>query len=118
MRCSSGARRCCRRIRCLCASSSPGGTRRRSRAAGERYGRELERELLALLGEEGAQDLLLLVPSPAPIRKKQGAYRYQVLVKLLRTKRTAAAIRLIYAFAAAHRSELFAQLEVNPQDMF
>ena len=87
-------------------------------AAGERYGRELERELLALLGEEGAQDLLLLVPSPAPIRKKQGAYRYQVLVKLLRTKRTAAAIRLIYAFAAAHRSELFAQLEVNPQDMF
>ena len=87
-------------------------------AAGERYGRELDRELLALLGEEGAQDLLLLVPSPAPIRKKQGAYRYQVLVKLLRTKRTAAAIRLIYAFAAAHRSELFAQLEVNPQDMF
>ena len=45
-------------------------------------------------------------------------YRYQVLVKLLRTRRTAAVIRLIYAFAAAHRNELFAQLEVNPQDMF
>ena len=87
-------------------------------AAGERYGAQLEAEIRLLLGEEGAQDLLLLLPSPAPIRKKQGVYRYQVLVKLLRTRRTAAVIRLIYAFAAAHRNELFAQLEVNPQDMF
>ena len=71
-----------------------------------------------MLGTEGAQDLLLLVASPAPIRRKQGIYRYQVLIKLLRTKRTAAVIRLVYDFAAAHRNELFALLEVNPQDMF
>ena len=86
--------------------------------AGERYGARLETEIRALLGTEGAQDLLLLVASPAPIRRKQGIYRYQVLIKLLRTKRTAAVIRLVYDFAAAHRNELFALLEVNPQDMF
>ena len=86
--------------------------------AGERYGARLETEIRALLGTEGAQDLLLLVASPAPIRRKQGIYRYQVLIKLLRTKRTAAVIRLVYDFAAARRNELFALLEVNPQDMF
>ena len=86
--------------------------------AGERYGARLEEEIRALLGQEGAQDLLLLVSSPAPIRRKQGNYRYQVLIKLLRTKRTASVIRLVYDFATAHRNELFALLEVNPQDMF
>ena len=59
-----------------------------------------------------------MTASPAPIRRKQGNYRYQILIKLLRTKRTSSVIRLVYAFAAAHRNELFALLEVNPQDMF
>lgn len=85
--------------------------------AGERYGQRLETSIRELLGEEGAQDLLLITASPAPIRKKQGNYRYQVLIKLLRTKRTASVIRLVYDYAAAHRNELFALLEVNPQDM-
>ena len=85
--------------------------------SGERYGRALEAALLDLLGSEGRQDLLMLSCSPAPIRKKQGSYRYQVLIKLLRTKRTASVLRLIYDFEAAHRNELFALLEVNPQDM-
>ena len=47
----------------------------------------------------------------------QPGYRYQILVKLLRTARTAEALRLIYAFAAEQRNELFALVEVNPQDM-
>lgn len=85
---------------------------------GERYGRSLEKELLAVLGEDGAQDLLMLTCSPAPIRKKQGVYRYQVLLKLLRTKRTASVLRAVYEFEANHRGELFATLEVNPQNMF
>ena len=84
---------------------------------GERYGRALEEEILRLLGDDGKNDLLLLSCAPAPIRKKQGSYRYQVLIKLLRTKRTADVLKLVYDFEAAHRNELFAMLEVNPQDM-
>lgn len=86
--------------------------------AGDRYAAALEAEIRALLGPDGTQDLLLMTASPAPIRRKQGNYRYQILIKLLRTKRTSSVIRLVYAFAAAHRNELFALLEVNPQDMF
>lgn len=86
--------------------------------AGDRYATALETEIRALLGQEEAQDLLLMTASPAPIRRKQGNYRYQILIKLLRTKRTSSVIRLVYAFAAAHRNELLALLEVNPQDMF
>ena len=85
---------------------------------GDRYAAALEAEIRALLGPDGTQDLLLMTASPAPIRRKQGNYRYQILIKLLRTKRTSSVIRLVYAFAAAHRNELFALLEVNPQDMF
>lgn len=85
---------------------------------GQQYAEMLEEEIRDLLGAEGAQDLLMMFASPAPIRRKQGNYRYQVLIKLLRTKRTAAVIQLVYRFAAEHRNELFALLEVNPQDMF
>ena len=31
--------------------------------------------------------------------------------------RASAAIKAVYAFAAEHRSELFAMVEINPQDM-
>ncbi len=44
-------------------------------------------------------------------------YRYQVLIKLLRTKRTADILHLIYDYESEHRNELFATLEINPQDM-
>lgn len=81
------------------------------------YGIQLESALRAMLGNEGAQDLLLFCTSSAPIRKKRGCYRYQILIKLLRTARTAEAIRLVYAFVAEHRSERFAMVEINPQDM-
>ncbi len=86
--------------------------------AGEGYAQTLEMELRACLGEAGKADLLLLIASPAPIQKKRGSYRYQVLVKLLRTNRTKGALRLIYDFAARNRTEAFALVEVNPQDMF
>jgi len=85
--------------------------------SGERYGRALEAALRETLGSDGEQDLLMLTCSPAPIKRKQGSYRYQVLIKLLRTKRTAAALRTVYEFEAQHRNELFATLEVNPQNM-
>ncbi len=86
-------------------------------AAGTIYANRLQQRLHALLGTGGAHDLLLFCASPAPIRRKRGSYRYQVLIKLMRTARTAEAIRLIYAFAAEQRNELPAMVEVNPQDM-
>ncbi len=86
-------------------------------AAGEQYGRKLEQVLKNHLGKEGQQDLLMLSCSPAPIRKKQGLYRYQILIKLLRTKRTSETLHLIYDYEQEHRGELFPYLEVNPQDM-
>ena len=85
---------------------------------GERYAHSLESELRTLLGEEGKADLLLLIASPAPIQKKRGSYRYQVLIKLLRTSRTSQALHRIYDFASRNRTEAFALVEVNPQDMF
>ena len=85
--------------------------------AGERYGRNLESVLMEFLGEEGKNDLLMLSCSPAPIQKKMNSYRYQVLIKLLRTKRTADVLHLIYDYESNHRNELFATLEINPQDM-
>jgi len=85
---------------------------------GERYGKALEEKLRETLGPEGEHDLLMLTCSPSPIRRKQGSYRYQVLIKLLRTKRTAEVLKTIYEFEAQHRNELYATLEINPQNMF
>lgn len=84
---------------------------------GESYARSLETEIRKVLGKDDSE-LLLLIASPAPIKKRLGMYRYQILMKLLRTKNTAAVIRTVYEYAALHRNEQFAMIEVNPQDMF
>ena len=81
------------------------------------YAGQLKSALDERLGKEGERDILLYSASPAPIKRKQRAYRYQILIKLLRTARLSSAIQTIYTFAAEHRSELFAMVEVNPQDM-
>jgi primosomal protein N' len=70
------------------------------------------------LGEKHEDELLYLNAAPAPIRWKQGMYRYQVLAKLLRTRHTADALRAVYAYADAHRDAEFVSLEINPSDMF
>ncbi|MEA5049062.1 MAG: primosomal protein N' [Eubacteriales bacterium] len=82
-----------------------------------KYSDELKSVLDERLGKAGERDLLLYSASPAPIRRKQRAYRYQILIKLLRTARLSSAIQTIYTFAGDHRNELFAMIEVNPQDM-
>ncbi len=81
------------------------------------YAGGLKAALDECLGRDGERDLLLYSASPAPIRRKQRAYRYQILIKLLRTARLGSAIQTIYTFAGDHRNELFAMIEVNPQDM-
>ncbi len=81
------------------------------------YAEQLKTALDERLGKEGERDILLYSASPAPIKRKQRAYRYQILIKLLRTARLSDAIQTIYTFAGEHREELFAMVEVNPQDM-
>jgi len=81
------------------------------------YSEQLQKALSERLGEHAEKDILLYSASPAPIKRKQGEYRYQILIKLLRTARLSDAIQTIYTFAGDHRSELFAMVEVNPQDM-
>ena len=84
---------------------------------GVRYAKGLEAAVKeALLGHE--EELLFLSAAPAPIYKKQGVYRFAILVKLLRTPRTAAALKAIYEYTSAHRGERFASLEINPGDLF
>lgn len=77
----------------------------------------LESALHTSLGADGRKALLLYCASEAPIRRLQGQYRYQVLIKLLRTKATPDAIRTVYDFVSNHRNDQFALVEVNPQDM-
>ena len=81
------------------------------------YAGRLRVALVERLGKEGERDILLYSASPAPIKRKQRAFRYQILIKLLRTARLSDAIQTIYTFAGDHRDELFAMVEVNPQDM-
>ena len=81
------------------------------------YAEQLKRALGDCLGAEGEHDILLYSASPAPIKRKQRAYRYQILIKLLRTARLSRAIQTIYTFAADHRGEIYPMVEVNPQDM-
>ena len=83
------------------------------------YAKSLEQELRKLLGEEGKNDILLFVAAEAPIARISGLTRFQLLVKLLRTKRLPDAIRLVYEFQSKS-SDLCqsVELEVNPQDMY
>ena len=81
------------------------------------YAEQLKHALGECLGAEGEHDILLYSASPAPIKRKQRAYRYQILIKLLRTARLSGAIQTIYTFAGDHRGELYPMVEVNPQDM-
>lgn len=85
---------------------------------GEQYRAGLEEALHQAAGDEKIPDILMLVSSPAPIKRKQGVFRYQILIKLLRTKRTGALVHAVYRYINAHANEQFAVLEINPQDMF
>ena len=75
--------------------------------------------LRTVLGSEGKQDLLLLVAAEAPVARISGYTRYQILIKLLRTKRLKDAVDAVSAFHDAHRGVCEeTQLEINPQEMF
>ena len=85
---------------------------------GKDYAKALEGDLRQALGAEGQGDLLLLLAAPAPIARIAGLSRYQILVKLLRTKRLPQALHAVYDFETSHREDGFLKIEINPQDMF
>ena len=64
-----------------------------------------------------AQELLLLDAAPAPVKRREGLYRYQVLARLARTKHTAAAVRAAYAYHDAHWKAGMGDVEINPGSM-
>ena len=85
---------------------------------GKEYAKVLEADLRGALGPDGQGDLLLLLAAPAPIARIAGQSRYQILVKLLRTKRLPQALHAVYDFETSHREDGFLKIEINPQDMF
>ncbi len=81
---------------------------------------ELKRRIYGTLDALGAsrQEMLFMVASPAPMKKRQGLYRYETLIKLVRTKHTAAVIETIYTVHNALRRIEMGNVEINPSDMF
>ena len=83
------------------------------------YAKGLEAALKEQLGEDGKNDLLLLVAAQAPIARISGYSRFQIVVKLLRTRRLPAAVKAVNAFHDAHRGDCAeVLLEINPQELY
>ncbi|MBR5947620.1 MAG: primosomal protein N' [Clostridia bacterium] len=88
-----------------------------SEAAG-RFSSEVTEAILSTLSKHSAEnELIFVMPGAAPIRKRDGEYRYAVIIKLARTAHTAAAIEALYQFASNSPEETCRGIEVNPQDM-
>lgn len=88
--------------------------------AEERFAQGLKDAILQALKAQGAdeRELLFMVWGEAPIKRIDGKYRRQIVLKLARTKHTPKAVDAIYSYSNAHRSEYFCSLELNPGDMF
>ena len=86
----------------------------------ERFAAEMKQRIYAALDAQGAsrQELLFMVASPAPMKKRQGLFRYETLMKLVRTKHTAAVIDAIYTLCNERRRSEMGNVEINPVDMF
>lgn len=83
----------------------------------EQFRSELETVFRAQLEERYDRTVLTMIASPAPIKKKMNTYRYQVLIKLLRTKETGKLISLVYETGSASPEARPASIEINPLDM-
>ncbi|MBR3298099.1 MAG: primosomal protein N' [Clostridia bacterium] len=86
-------------------------------AAGRFSSGVTEAILDTLSRQDAKNELIFVMPGAAPIRKRDGEYRYAVIIKLARTAHTAGAIEAVYAFAAKHGEECCRSIEINPQDM-
>ena len=76
-----------------------------------------EKLLESLRAHDAEKELIFVMPGSAPIRRRDGEYRYAVIIKLARTKHTAEAINTVYTYADGFNEECFRGVEVNPQEM-
>ena len=84
----------------------------------ERFCSGVTEKLLGCLKREFAEsELIFVIPGAAPIRKRDGEYRYCVMIKLVRTAHTAKAVNAFYEFADGFNEECYKGSEINPQEM-
>lgn len=84
----------------------------------ERYSQGITEKLLDCLKAQNAEnELVFVMPGAAPIRKRDGEYRYAVIIKLVRSAHTAEAIRAVYQFSDGFNEEYYRGVEINPQEM-
>lgn len=66
---------------------------------------------------DASKELLFVMSGAAPIRRRNGEYRYAVIIKLVRSIHTAASIGTIHAYGDNFSDETYRGVEVNPADM-
>ena len=86
----------------------------------EQYANGIREIVENTLKSRGAKssEVLLIMASPAPVKRRQGIYRYQVLMRFARTRNTPALVEAIYDYALSNRREEISFPEINPMDMF
>ncbi len=89
-------------------------------AASEKCAQELRPAITDAIIQNGgdARELLMLYASPAPVARRQGLFRYQVLIKLARTKSTQTALDAIYSSIKERSNDYRINIEINPQNLF
>lgn len=103
-------------VRVLLTGESPTALSREVKTLAETLRIEIQSAILEAGGDP--RELLMLAPMQSPIGRKQGVYRYQVLIRLLRTAHTSALIDAVYKNYGASDACAFPSIEINPPDMF
>lgn len=85
----------------------------------QKYLIALEKVIKEALIKQGANigELMLMYSSPAPIKRREGLYRYVVMIKLARTKNTSAVLDAVHAYLEEHPCEMLVSAQINPNDM-
>ena len=103
-------------LRALFMGEEEAGLQVRAHAFAQGLRQAVEQAIQQAGGDPRA--ILFCGDGPAPIRRREGLYRYQALMKLARTAQAGAALKAAYAFASPQRGDGFGTLEINPSDMF
>ena len=91
---------------------------RMAEAAAEEFAKKADSALHAALDPEDAgAEVLFVSYGAAPIRRREGLYRYAAVIKLARTKHTASAIKALWQLSDSFNTEGFRGVEINPNDL-
>lgn len=84
------------------------------------YADSLKEAVLQRMQSVGAdpRELLMFICTPSPVRRRQGLFRSQIIIKLLRTAHTAAILSRIYDFSSERYMKELISIQINPSDMF